>query len=29
MSQGTAYDYIIIGGGSSACVVAARLVKDG
>ncbi|MFQ6160194.1 GMC family oxidoreductase [Sinorhizobium meliloti] len=29
MSQGTAYDYIIIGGGSSACVVAARLIKDG
>ena len=29
MSEGTAYDYIIIGGGSSACVVAARLVRDG
>lgn len=29
MSQGTAYDYIIVGGGSSACVVAARLVRDG
>ena len=29
MSQGTTYDYIIVGGGSSACVVAARLVRDG
>lgn len=29
MSQGTTYDYIIVGGGSSACVVAARLVGDG
>lgn len=29
MSQGTVYDYIIVGGGSSACVVAARLVRDG
>ena len=29
MSQGTRYDYIIVGGGSSACVVAARLVRDG
>ncbi|OBZ92202.1 sorbosone dehydrogenase [Pararhizobium polonicum] len=29
MSQRTAYDYIIVGGGSSACVVAARLVRDG
>lgn len=28
MSHGTRYDYIIVGGGSSACVVAARLVKD-
>ncbi|XUY29889.1 GMC family oxidoreductase (plasmid) [Agrobacterium sp. rho-8.1] len=29
MSQGITYDYIIVGGGSSACVVAARLVRDG
>lgn len=28
MSRETRYDYIIVGGGSSACVVAARLVKD-
>jgi choline dehydrogenase len=29
MSQATRYDYIIVGGGSSACVVAERLVRDG
>lgn len=29
MSEGTTYDYIIVGGGSSACVVAERLVRDG
>lgn len=28
MSHEARYDYIIVGGGSSACVVAARLVKD-
>jgi choline dehydrogenase len=28
MSQETSYDYIIVGGGSAACVVAARLVKE-
>jgi choline dehydrogenase len=29
MSREDRYDYIIVGGGSSACVVAARLVADG
>jgi choline dehydrogenase len=29
MSETGQYDYIIVGGGSSACVVAARLVTDG
>ncbi|WLR99765.1 GMC family oxidoreductase [Shinella sumterensis] len=28
MPQETSYDYIIVGGGSAACVVAARLVKE-
>ncbi|MCJ8151258.1 GMC family oxidoreductase [Shinella sedimenti] len=28
MPQETSYDYIIVGGGSAACVVAARLVRD-
>lgn len=29
MPHDTTYDYIIVGGGSSACVVASRLVRDG